>query len=237
MKEKISITEVYREGFSLLSSNLQFFLIALIPVIAQLFVGNLSAGLVQATNNLILSATTSADVTGALLAALPGLLVSSLIAGLVTLIAVSFAEAAYLLATRELLKKKKLDIKAVLNLAVSKIVKIIVISLIIGIAVGFGFVLLIVPGIILMLLLAYAVPLAVLEDKGIMESIKGSIEIGKKNMGDTFMFALISIVIITVFNYVTGLLPAPAPQMLSALVLTPFISISFGVFYLKWVKQ
>jgi hypothetical protein len=60
-----------------------------------------------------------------------------------------------------------------------------------GIGVGVGFVLLIVPGIILALMWALTIPVAVLEDKGLRDSLNRSAELTKGHRGRVFVIYLL----------------------------------------------
>ncbi|MCL7410919.1 MAG: glycerophosphodiester phosphodiesterase [Methanosarcinaceae archaeon] len=66
-----------------------------------------------------------------------------------------------------------------------------------------GYIFLIIPGIILTILMIYALPLLVLRDYGGIDAIKESINIGKENFTDT----LILFVIIVVLNAIGGSIP------------------------------
>ena len=66
-----------------------------------------------------------------------------------------------------------------------------------------GYIFLVIPGIILSILLIYALPLLVLRDYGGIDAIKESINIGKENFKDT----LILFVIIVVLNAIGGSIP------------------------------
>jgi len=72
-----------------------------------------------------------------------------------------------------------------------------------GILLMIGYIFLVIPGIILSILLIYALPLLVLRDYGGIDAIKESINIGKDNFTDT----LILFVIIVVLNAIGGGIP------------------------------
>jgi hypothetical protein len=65
----------------------------------------------------------------------------------------------------------------------------------VGIGVGVGFILLIVPGIILGLMWALTVPVAVLEDTGLRDSVNRSAELTKGSRGRVFVVYLLFIVL------------------------------------------
>jgi hypothetical protein len=64
-----------------------------------------------------------------------------------------------------------------------------------GIGVGIGFVLLIVPGVILGLMWALTIPVAVLEDTGLRDSVNRSAELTKGSRGRVFVIYLLFLVL------------------------------------------
>jgi hypothetical protein len=64
-----------------------------------------------------------------------------------------------------------------------------------GLGVGVGFILLIVPGIILSLMWALTIPVAVLEDKGLRDSVNRSAELTKGSRGRVFVVYLLFFVL------------------------------------------
>ena len=75
-----------------------------------------------------------------------------------------------------------------------------------GIGVGMGFILLIIPGIILGLMWALTIPVAVLEDKGLRDSVSRSAELTKGNRGRVFVIYLLFVVLIYAI-YMVWMLP------------------------------
>ncbi|WP_135604959.1 YciC family protein [Methanococcoides sp. NM1] len=80
-----------------------------------------------------------------------------------------------------------------------------------AIIVGIGFMFLVLPGIVLSILMIYALPLLVIRGYGVMDSIKESIEISKNNFVDTLVLAIILWVISAIggMTYVGSLLTTP----------------------------
>jgi FtsH-binding integral membrane protein len=64
------------------------------------------------------------------------------------------------------------------------------------IAIAIGLILLVIPGLILMILFQYAIPIAISEGTGAIDSLKKSYNVGKQN----FQFTLILVIILTVVN-------------------------------------
>jgi hypothetical protein len=70
----------------------------------------------------------------------------------------------------------------------------------VGIGISVGFILLIVPGIILALMWALTIPVAVLEDKGLRDSVSRSAELTKGSRGRIFVIGVLFLILIyTIF--------------------------------------
>ncbi|MFH1607773.1 MAG: hypothetical protein ABIA78_01435 [archaeon] len=79
-----------------------------------------------------------------------------------------------------------------------------------------GLVLLIVPGILLMIVWQYAFVIAVMENKGVIESLKRSYHLGKKN----FAFSAILFIIVMIISTIGSL------TRIGVLVTVPFITLA-----------
>jgi hypothetical protein len=77
----------------------------------------------------------------------------------------------------------------------NQILGVIGLSLLVGIAVGMGLVLLIVPGIILVMMWSLAIPVKVLENKGVTDSMSRSSDLTRGNRGRIFVIWLLFIVL------------------------------------------
>lgn len=77
-----------------------------------------------------------------------------------------------------------------------------VMAIIGGLSILFGFILFIIPGFILIFLFQYAIPIAIGEKLGAMDSLKKSYRIGREN----FQFSIILGVIILLINLIGAVL-------------------------------
>jgi Membrane domain of glycerophosphoryl diester phosphodiesterase len=107
-----------------------------------------------------------------------------------------------------------------------------------GVGIGIGFILLIVPGIILALMWALTIPVAVLEDKGLRDSVERSAELTKGHRGRVFLiyflfFLLIYIVSLALQMPILAAIgiavrnthnPIPPLWMLLAIPITSFLT-------------
>jgi len=82
------------------------------------------------------------------------------------------------------------DLGSSFSMALSKAVPIIVASLLVGIIVGIGFLLCVIPGIIAWILLALTLQAIVVDDYGPVDAIKASYEIAKKNFFDVLIIVI-----------------------------------------------
>lgn len=77
-----------------------------------------------------------------------------------------------------------------------RIVYLALIMIGVGIGVGLGFLLLIVPGVILALMWSLTIPVAVLEDKGLGDSVSRSAELTKGSRGRIFVVGVLYLVLL-----------------------------------------
>ena len=93
--------------------------------------------------------------------------------------------------------------------AFSRFLSLLGISILVGLGVAIGFMLLIVPGIILALRWAVAVPACVVENKGPLESMRRSAELTKghrwKIFGVWVLIAIVAIIILIMVGVFAGL--------------------------------
>ncbi|NPE28212.1 glycerophosphodiester phosphodiesterase [Methanococcoides sp. SA1] len=95
-------------------------------------------------------------------------------------------------------------------------VKSWVLLLVSVILISIGYMLLILPGIILSILLIYSLPLLVIKDYGAMDAIKESIEISKQN----FVDSLVLLIIVAIISTIGGI------TYLGTFVTTPIITLA-----------
>jgi len=90
-------------------------------------------------------------------------------------------------------------------------------------AVLIGLIFLIIPGLILLALFIYAVPIAITEGIGGVDSLKKSYQIGKEN----FQFTIILAIVLTVIGIIGGAVKV------GSLLTVPFETIAFTIAYQK----
>ncbi len=95
--------------------------------------------------------------------------------------------------------------------------------LLIGLMVFAGLLLLIIPGILLMIVLQYALAISVIENKGVIDSIKKSFNLGQNN----FVFSLVLFLIVGILSAIGSAL------RIGGLVTMPFTSLLVCVATMK----
>lgn len=116
--------------------------------------------------------------------------------------------------------------------------KLLAVSLLFGIGVGIGFVLLIIPGLILMVIWAVVAPVMVLERPGVFECFRRSRELVQGNGWNVFGVLVVVFLGVVVISEVAGLVSDPLGSVGRALVqwvvnaaVAPLTALSAGVLY------
>jgi hypothetical protein len=100
------------------------------------------------------------------------------------------------------------DVGVLLSAATPYIGTLILLGIVAGIAIAIGFVLLIVPGLILLTIWSVAPPSVVVEGKGVFESLGRSRELVRGNGWNVFFSILLAYLIVLVISIVAGLIGA-----------------------------
>jgi hypothetical protein len=127
--------------------------------------------------------------------------------GLVWLVSVftgAVVHAALTHATIKSLSGQSPELGGALEAGFARMLPVILVSLIIGICVGLGLVLLIVPGIILWLRWSMAIPVVIQERLGPIEELKRSVALTRDQRGNIFLLMLVLIVCLWIFGAVVG---------------------------------
>jgi len=103
------------------------------------------------------------------------------------LVALAAAQAATVMAVSRIHLDRPASVMDSFSRVKNKILGVVVLSLAVGIAVGIGFIFLLVPGILLMLRWSLAVPAKVLENRGVGDAMSRSSELTQGNRGRIFV--------------------------------------------------
>ncbi|HEY6283931.1 MAG TPA: hypothetical protein VIW22_08410, partial [Nitrososphaerales archaeon] len=140
------------------------------------------------------------------------------------------------LASQEI-EKGQADLGASFRFAVSKLVWLWALSLIVGVIVFLGVIALFVPGIILTIMFSLAVPVLLIENKGVLESMGRSRKLVDHRWGKTFVLLLVFGIIALIVSLVIGFISAPfgiASSIVSSILSAfygPLVPIALTVYY------
>jgi uncharacterized membrane protein len=137
-----------------------------------------------------------------------------------TLIASAASQAATVIAVSQLHLGRPTSVSEAFSRVKGDIGRVIAVTIVVGIGVGVGFLLLVIPGIIFMMMWSLAVPVTVLEDLGVMDSISRSSDLTQGSRWRIFviwiMFFVLTIAITLLIEapvgFVAGSLGARAAQ-------------------------
>jgi hypothetical protein len=137
----------------------------------------------------------------------------------------------------DILEKRDTDLSKVFSFTVSRLLSLLVASIITGILIAVGLVCLIVPGIILAIMFSLVVPSIMIEQVGALESLSRSRRLVSKRWGKTFVLLLIIYILIIIASLIFDAVSAPLGESswiisgpLTALV-QPIVPISMTLLY------
>ena len=119
----------------------------------------------------------------------------TLAAAFLTVIVSAASQAATVVAVSDVHLDRPSSVKDSFARIKGHILGVIGVSLLVGLGVGFGFIALIVPGVLLALMWSLAVPVKVLEDKGVTDAMSRSSDLTKGDRGRIFVIWLLFIVL------------------------------------------
>src|SRR6266704_1222775 len=155
----------------------------------------------------------------------------------VNIIFSTIAEGSAIKLASEQITKGQVDFGASIRLAVSRLLSIWALSIIVGIIVFLGFIALIVPGIILAIMFSLALPVLLIENKGVTESMgRSRVLVGQRWLKTFATFLVLGIIVIIaslIFSAITaplGIIGPVVNGILSALY-QPLFPILLAVYY------
>ncbi|MFM8519119.1 MAG: hypothetical protein ACKOB2_01695 [Solirubrobacterales bacterium] len=167
-----------------------------------------------------------------------------LIAGIVQLIASVWFAGAMVKVVEDVEADGVVDasVGELLGLVWPRLVSLILLAIVVGVLVAIGFVLLIIPGIILTLLWAVSTPAMMVENKGVFDSMSRSSELTKDNRWRVLSVGLLMIVAYIVIAEVIGILAAITPILgiiggiILVIAVYPYLAIIVSVLYFNLVE-
>ncbi len=229
--ENISKTfEVYRRGFAK-----YFVLFAVVGVIVQVVTTLAQQAIVLPTLPVNPTSQQVSNWFATLFAAF------FLLIGVIFVVNIVFsaiAEGSAIKLASEQITKGQASLGASIGFAVSKLLSIWALSLIVGIIVVLGFIALIVPGIILAIMFSLALPVLLIENKGVTESMRRSRRLVSHRWAKTFgTFLVLGIIIIIaslIFSAITaplGIILGPITNGILSAFYQPLFPILMVVYY------
>ena len=168
-----------------------------------------------------------------------------LVASILIVTAVFFpiAQGSAIKLASEQIEKARADLGASVRFAASKLIRIWALSVVVGIIVVLGFIALVVPGIILAIMFSLAFPVLLIENKGVLDSMRRSRELVGHRWLKTFGVYLILGIIVAVASFIVGAISRPfgvaspvVNGLLSALY-QPLFPILLAVYYYSSVAR
>jgi hypothetical protein len=195
----MSLGEVLDRTFNLYKQNFMLFVgITFLPFLL-LFIFQVGMAALQLSQlSEVRSGTPANFPTNAIF----GLLVGGLVGAIVYLLLAGAAQAATIFAVSDLYLGREASVRGSYARVGGKALRVIVILLLVGLAVGVGCLLLIIPGIILLCRLSVSVPVSMLEDSKSIPSIERSMELTKGHGWQIFLIYLLLWVVGLVIGFV-----------------------------------
>ncbi len=223
MKNKVDI-EVWgalRESFSIILHKPVILLPMLVVSLFSLFVDSL----IEIAPDQI---TSLSDIIPLLKFVLPYLVLSIAIYTLV--------EGMYPLMVKNVLENKEIELRAAFGSVVRKIPSLIGAGILVGLLVGFGIILFIIPGVIFAIWYFYTIPAIMLEDRGALDGMRASKVFVRNKMFDTFLLQLIPILIILLVTLPLQLFIPAVEEIVSYilyLIVMTWVSVIPAYVYIK----
>jgi len=203
-QKQFSFGTVISQSFSVFFSNLVPFCLVALIVMLPLLIYNL----------LVVSPTDSQLSPSQLV----GLVIQSVLTQLMA--------ATVAFATFQYLRGQPVGIAECLSRGLSLIVPVVGVALLSGLLVGIGTVLLVVPGIIVAVMLWVAIPVAVVEHPGVVDSLKRSADLTKGHRWTIFGIVIVIAIILGIIGAILGAILVTA---------VGFAGLNIGVWVLKAV--
>ena len=137
---------------------------------------------------------------------------------LVSIIFSTIAEGGAIKMASEAITRGQVNIGASVRFAVSKLLSIWALSIIVGIIVFLGFIALIVPGIILAIMYSLALPVLLIENKGVTESMGRSRQLVSHRWGKTLGTFLVLAIIVIIASLIVSAITSPLGSILGPVV-------------------
>lgn len=211
------------EPVGMLQENYGLFIPALLPFVISL-IGGIAFG-----GSMFRMGPRSMAGMGALIG-LAGIM------GLISFIASLIAAGAIVEMAHRQLKGERPGYMVGINAALSRLGSLIVATVIIALGAFIGMMLLVIPGLIWLILVAFTIPIIMLEGSDSIEAIKESIGLVRENLGDVVVFLIVLIIIVGIVTMILSLIPYIGSAVAS-LITTPYMAVALTLAYLDLRKE
>jgi hypothetical protein len=223
----MTLGEVLDRTFKLYKSHFWLFAgITAIPPLAMLVI-QVTASWMQ--TEAMRAAQTPGRVPGGSISMLMGAFSGMMIFMIVYFVLLGYSQAATVFAVSDLYLGRSASIGGSYRRVGAKAFRVLAVLALVGLAVGVGFILLIIPGIILLCRTAVSVPAAMLENTKSVRSIERSMELTKGNAGQIFLIFLL----VWVLSYTVAIVFELPFTMAEANALRLHQTLSFGMLFLQ----
>jgi uncharacterized membrane protein len=132
--------------------------------------------------------------------------------------------------TRQLLETGNTDYHAGIEVAMERLVDLLIAAVIIGVGTFIGLLLFVIPGLIWLMLVIFAIPILVIENKDAVTAIKESINLVSEHSSDVLVYLILLVLIIFAVQWVLGLIPHIG-DFIATIVVDPYMAISITIAY------
>jgi len=187
---KIDISRVLNNTFGVISRNpLPFLGLSLLIV----GIPNALMQLIQGSPDAVVSAFAS-----------PAVVITSIVGFFVLMFFSVVLQATLIVATVKDLGGEKVDLQACIGKAIAKFLPLLGLGLLVSLGIALGFLLLVIPGIILALMWIVATPVLMTENLGVVDSIKRSADLTSGSKMMIFLLFIIFVILAAVIGGIGG---------------------------------
>jgi len=226
----MNLTALLKDSFDLVKKNLLIALPLLAVSVLMLLISLIFTGSMDPFDHTYMMGKMSPEAAAAGKSALGlfGVLVLMFLGSVLVLLAGGMTTAM----VDQSIKEERASLKTGWNRTLGRIVPLLIASVLVGLLTGVGFILLVIPGIILAFLVMFALPAVMIDEAGGLQSIGLSAKTVIGNLKTTVILFLILIALGVIFGIVTtiiGLIPIAGP------IIDAVISALYGAFMTAFI--
>ncbi|MBD3311948.1 hypothetical protein GF352_00615 [archaeon] len=242
MQNNIGVINSLKKGTKLLFKNPAFFVLAAIPLTAQVLATLLlQAGigqLMQTVTNTLMTAVTTMNINTIISILMGPLIITIITYAVIALVLMPIVHIGLLFGSKMAITQGEVSLGPVLKQSFKKlgryylgIILLLLISLIP------------IAGIFITLIMSFLLQVLVIEDKGIGESVKHAWKLGVKNIGKLLVFGIIGLALLIasglLLNLLSGLgnIGSIITSVITILILYPLFSLFNNVLYLEGINK